>query len=135
MVSRLWDLMQFDQLKRREFITPLGGAAAWPLAARAQQAKLPTIPWRSFEAVEFATLEWVDWFNNQPWRRDPNQTASGKPGAVHEPGAEQSELAIKDAAQRNAPAVCAAGAKKHRHFLAIEASPSPMDLTTSDKAL
>ena len=21
-------------------------------------------PWRSFEAVEFATLEWVDWFNN-----------------------------------------------------------------------
>ena len=21
-------------------------------------------PWRSLEAVEYATLEWVDWFNN-----------------------------------------------------------------------
>ena len=64
-------------------------------------------PWRSFEAVEFATLEWVDWFNNRRlmepigyippaeaeqryyamldernWQRNSNQTASGKPGAV-----------------------------------------------------
>ncbi len=23
-------------------------------------------PWRNLDAVEFATLEWVDWFNNRP---------------------------------------------------------------------
>jgi hypothetical protein len=38
MLSRsawLGQQMQFDRLKRREFITPLSGAAAWPLAGAA----------------------------------------------------------------------------------------------------
>ena len=76
-------------------------------------------PWRSFEAVEFATLAWVDWFNNRRLlapignippaeaeeqyyaqleampiaAQDSNQTASGKTGAV-QPDAEHLDQSL-----------------------------------------
>jgi putative tryptophan/tyrosine transport system substrate-binding protein len=65
--------MRFNQLRRREFVTLVGGAAvAWPLAARTQQAKLPTIgflgtttasawgPWTSAFAQRLRELGWVE---------------------------------------------------------------------------
>jgi putative ABC transport system substrate-binding protein len=95
--------MQFDQLKRRDFIALLGGAAAWPLAAKAQHEgvrrigllfPLPPGPLWQRRLAEFTKelrrLGWTDGRNIQLETRwsagDPADTRRSAAELVaHEP--------------------------------------------------
>jgi putative ABC transport system substrate-binding protein len=82
--------MHFRQWKRREFITLLGGAAAWPMMAQAQQSATQRIPkvgvlWHAGSAEEegalftelvggFRALGYIDGQNIILEHRFPNET-------------------------------------------------------------
>jgi ABC-type uncharacterized transport system substrate-binding protein len=58
------------RMRRREFITLLGGAAAWPLAARAQQTTTRIIGWLSLRSADTSTEK----SNLAAFRQGLNQT-------------------------------------------------------------
>src|SRR5262245_5989695 len=84
--------MQFDQLKRREFLLLLGGAAAvWPLAARAQQSErmrrigilmnTTTAEQRASLEVFLKGLQQLGWIEGQNMRIE-TRWAEGNAGAI-----------------------------------------------------
>jgi putative ABC transport system substrate-binding protein len=105
-----------SDLRRREFITLLGGAAAWPLAARAQQTgKLPTIGYlgattRSAESQRVDAL--VERLREFGWIESRNLTveyryAEGRSERYAEVAAEFARLNVDVIVTYGTPAVAA----------------------------
>src|SRR5262245_15305165 len=57
-------------MRRREFVALLGGAAAWPVAARAQQTTTRIIGWLSLRSADTSTEK----SNLAAFRQGLNQT-------------------------------------------------------------
>jgi transposase InsO family protein len=51
-------------------------------------------PWRSVEAVEYATLEWVDWFNNRRLLEPIGNIPPAEAEAAYYAGVEEQPIAI-----------------------------------------
>ena len=78
-------------MKRRQFITLVGGAAAWPLAARAQQAAMPVVgfmgattpsaqsQWTAAFVQRLRELDWIEGRNvaiEYRWMEGRNERAA-----------------------------------------------------------
>jgi transposase InsO family protein len=50
-------------------------------------------PWRSFEAVEFGTLEWVYWFNNRRLHEPIGNLPPAEAEAAYYPQLEMTRIA------------------------------------------
>jgi putative transposase len=53
-------------------------------------------PWRSLEAVEYATLEWVDWFNNRRLLEPIGHVPPAEAEAAYYAGVVDKLCALKD---------------------------------------
>jgi putative tryptophan/tyrosine transport system substrate-binding protein len=104
-------------MRRREFITLLGGAAAvWPLAARAQQMAIPVIgflgtatpsAWRERVAAFSQRLRELGWIENRTVAIEYRWT-EGRPESVAEIAAEFVQLKVNAIVTGGTPAILAA---------------------------